>query len=266
MTDGKGIETEKNRLETQLAEKRKEMEDFLYITTHDLRTPLMCVQGYAENLRNDFIRLNALLKAADLPKGIKKEALELIGSGIPESLDSVEEGAREIGRMVSALLKVFRIGQTEMRPGTLDAGAVLNKALAGVAYQLKEAGAGVEAKALPRCKADPVALGRIFTNLLDNALKYRDRSRKLKISVRGRKTGNGTVLYSIADNGIGIREEELPKIWQIFYSGCPPGVKKGEGIGLSIVRRVAERNSGRIWAESEHGKGSTFFIELPAAE
>ena len=80
----------------------------------------------------------------------------------------------------------------------------------------------------------------------------------------GKKNGTGTVLYSVADNGPGIKAADLPRIWQLFFRGEVPGVKKGEGIGLALVRRMVDRNAGRIWAESKEGEGSTFFVELPA--
>jgi len=259
----KHVEAEKQRLLEQLSEREKEMEDFMYLTAHDLRTPLTCVQGFSENLKLDLDKITAILKRPELTDEARKEALALIERALPD-LGSVEEGAQKIGQMLNAMIKVSRLGQVEMHPEKADAGAILKSVLNILSYHLKEAGAEVKEEALPPCTADPAALNQIFTNLLDNALKYRDNTRKLKITVRGENTGNGTVIYRISDNGLGIKKTDLPKIWQILYSGDVPGVKKGEGIGLPLVRRIAEKNSGRIWAESAEGIGSDFFIEMPA--
>jgi len=94
--------------------------------------------------------------------------------------------------------------------------------------------------------------------------KYRDCGRKLKITVRGEKNGNGAVVYSITDNGLGIKKNNLPKIWQVFYSGETSVPEKGEGIGLTMARRLADMNEGKLWAESKEGEGSAFYLELPA--
>jgi signal transduction histidine kinase len=98
--------------------------------------------------------------------------------------------------------------------------------------------------------------------LLDNAIKYRDTRHALQITIRA-KEENGSVVYSMADNGIGIKEEGLPDIWRVFYSRPGPCSQKGEGIGLPMSRRLVEANRGRIWAESAEGKGSTFYVEMP---
>ncbi len=255
----KETEAGNESLMKRLAQQEKEMGDFLYLATHDMRTPLVCVQGFTENLKRDFQELEGLLKRAGLPEEIKAQALALTENLIPESLDSVASSALKIGQLLSGILKVAKAGTMQMRPETLDAGAVLKSVLAAHAYHLKTAGAAVKAGTLPPCVADPDALSRIFTNLLENAIKYRDRSRKLEIEVRGEPNG-GTVVYSVADNGLGIKKPDLPRIWDIFFRGSIPVNDKGEGIGLTMVRRLAAKNNGRIWVESEAGKGSVFLL------
>jgi len=204
ITERKGIEAEKERLIERLDEKEKEMEAFLYTVAHDIRTPLICVQGFAEHLDKDIKQLLGLLKQAAMPEKIRAAALEIMDSLVPESLESVKEGALKISQLADALIKVARLGQRKIRPETLDAGAVVKKVLAALAFQVKTAGAEVKVDALPSCKADPSAFNQILSNLLDNALKYRDKRRRLKITVRGEKTGCGTVRYTIDDNGLGI--------------------------------------------------------------
>lgn len=248
-----------------LEERKQDMEHLLYVTTHDLRAPLINIHGFASNLSRDFEKLLNTIKPAPLPEETRTAVDRLAGGSIPAALNFIVESVRSMNQVLNTLLKVSRLGQVEMRPEILDANAVLENVLDTLNYQLKEAGCEVKAGGLPACRADAGALGHIFTNLLSNAVKYRNKSRRLEITVRGGIRG-GLARYSVADNGLGIKESDLPSIWQFFFSGDTPGVEKGEGIGLPMIKRMVQKNSGRIWAESKEGEGSTFFFELPAGD
>jgi len=264
ITERKRTQAEILKLLSRLAEKEKEIEEYLYTAAHDLRTPLICVQGFTANLKKDFKELAHLASSAATAEEISAATLRFTSGPAAESLDSVEEAARKIGQLLTSLLKVSRLGRLHMQPEILDTGAIVNNILTALSYQVKAAGAEITTGPLPHCKADKTALGHIFSNLLDNALKYRDCGRKLKITVRGEKNGNGAVVYSITDNGLGIKKNNLPKIWQVFYSGETSVPEKGEGIGLTMARRLADMNEGKLWAESKEGEGSAFYLELPA--
>ena len=116
---------------------------------------------------------------------------------------------------------------------------------------------------LPACAGDVVQLNEVFSNLLDNAIKYLDRHRHGEIRVSGQSV-DGMSVYCVEDNGIGIVPEQQERVFDMFHRAHPDEVTQGEGLGLSIVQRLVERHRGRIWLESEPGRGSRFFVSLPA--
>jgi len=246
-----------------LRKAKQEMENFLYITSHDLNSPLINIQGFSQNLVKDFNELMKVLAQAALTQDARGAVDDLAGGSIPEALGYITESVEKMDQLIRAVLKVSRLGRVEMRPKALDANAVLKGVLAGMRFQLEEADAAVKAEDLPPCKADTGAVSQILNNLLSNAIAYRDKNRKLEITVRGERNSPATALYMISDNGVGIKAGDLPDIWQIFSSGKKTAGKKVEGIGLAICRMLAEKNGGRIWAESKEGEGSTFFVEMP---
>ena len=264
ITERKLLELEKDRLSFSMEERKKDMENFLYITTHDLRGPLINIQGFAGEL--DAYCKELRETAAPAPGGAKNRELELTAECIPEALEIINTSAVKMSGMLDVLLKMSRLGRMELRAEKVDMNAALKIVLGSLVYQLERAGGAVTAGPLPPCTADPAIVGQVLTNLLDNALKYRDRSRKPEIAVSGELKDGKTALYTVSDNGLGIRAADLSQIWRLFYRGHTrePGVEKGEGIGLTMTKRMVEKSGGSIRAESKEGAGTKFFIELPA--
>ena len=241
------------------------MENFLYITTHDLRSPLVNIQGFSQNLERYAKELSTLLTRTALPPETKEELEKLSGDRIPGALKFVLESSRKMDGLITALLKVSRIGRVEMKPETVEMNGLIKRILASLRFQLETTGGEVRCGELPPCTADQAAVSQLFSNLLDNAVKYRQAGRALVVTVSGEVKG-GMVLYTVAENGSGIEEPELHRIWNVFYQADRRPGRKGEGIGLPMVRRITEKNGGSIRAESKYGEGMTFYLELPAAE
>ena len=191
------------------------------------------------------------------------EVKQLLAAKVPEALNFVIDSSRKMDALISALLKVSRAGRVEMKPEKIEMSGLLQKILNAMRFQLEEAGAEVKIDVLPSCLADPMAVSQVLANLLDNAVKYRAKGRRLVVEVTGERRG-GMVLYTVADNGPGIPEKDLDRIWNVFFSHELGAENRGEGIGLPMARRMVDKNGGGIKAAAREGGGTVFYIELPA--
>lgn len=265
LAQSRQAELEKENLNKALAAKNKEMENFLYITTHDLRSPLVNIQGFSQNIQRDLAEIRAALAEAGLPEARKERTQKLSEEKVPEALGFVLESSAKMDMLLSALLKVSRLGRQELKPEPLEMGAMLARLVDTMIFQVREAGAEIKIGPLPLCRADAASVSQLFSNLLDNAVKYRDPARKLVVEISG-ETRGGRAVYRVADNGPGIAAADLERLWDVFYKPARAGKKSGEGIGLPMCRRIAERNSGGIRVEANPGGGSVFVVELPSAQ
>ncbi len=256
------IEAEKKAelLNAELLAKNQEMESYLYISSHDLRSPLVNIQGFAESIAKYCAELGRLLPQE---KGRPKVLLE---EKLPEAVSFVTSSSAKMDSLINGLLKISRLGRVEMRPEPLDMEKLAAEVVKTATFQLREAGAEVCLGLLPPCRGDRAQLSQVFSNFVDNALKYRDKSRQLRIEISGRDTGRGTVEYTVSDNGKGLTEEQAAKVWQLFYRADPRGEVKGDGLGLTIVKRIVDRHGGRINAAPGRNGGAVFTLELPKSQ
>jgi len=248
---------------SDLAEKNKELETIVYTVSHDLRSPLVNVQGFGKQLQKACEKIQTAVSSASngqVPVEVLKQPVE---SAIPQALKFINAGVSKMEMLLAGLLRFSRLGRVVLNIQPLRMNPMLNELVAATKFQMNEAKADVVVEALPDCLGDRGQTSQVFANLIDNALKYRSPDRPLLITVRGRKDEDQAI-YSVADNGIGIPVEHQPKIFEIFHRLNPTGTP-GEGLGLTIAQRVLERQKGRIWVESKPGVGSTFYVSLPAA-
>lgn len=238
------LHEEVRRRAEELSKLLRNLEDFTRAVSHDLRTPLSIVLGQAQ------------LAQRALVAGQKDAA--------SRSLEAVVASARRMNTIIEDLVDVARMeaGRIDLRREKVDLPelvAGLRERMAGVADASR-----IEIvrprKPLPAVWADPDRLERILTNLLVNALKYSEQKVTVSFELR-----DGEVVTSVTDHGIGIGPEDLAHIFQRFYQA--KGVRKSEGLGLGlfITKMLVEAHGGRIWVESELGKGSTFSFTLPVA-
>ena len=262
ITGRKADELELQRFAADLAEKNKELETIVYTVSHDLRSPLVNVQGFGKQLNRVCEKIQA--SAASAQSGVVRtaELKPLVETAIPQALHFINAGVNKMEMLLAGLLRYSRLGRIALAIRPLEMNELLAEVVAAMKFQINEAKAEVRVEPLPACLADRDQTSQVFANLIDNALKYRDSGRPLRIVIGGR-IEDGRAVYTVTDNGIGMSPEHQPKVFEIFHR-LNPDATAGEGLGLTIAQRVLERQHGKIWVESREGVGSTFFVSLPA--
>jgi signal transduction histidine kinase len=247
----------------ELAQKNQENEMFVYSVSHDLRSPLVNLQGFAKELDTAANDLKILLSDDSVPPFIREQSKTLLEGDVQQSLKFIQLAVSRLGGIIDALLRLSRVGRVEYRLGPVNLEGVVQRILASMSGSLADADMEVVVGQLPECYGDETAIEQLFANLICNSVKYRDPSRPGRIEVGWTEaTTAGGVTYYVRDNGLGIPAAHQEKIFQAFKR-AHPNVASGEGMGLAIVRRTAERHGGSVRVESAEGEGSTFYVTLP---
>ena len=258
-----------------LREANNEIQRFAYIVSHDLRSPLVNIMGFTselEELRGDIFKRIAALgravaSASPVPAGTGEIEPVLDGEDkqlsqdFSEALGFIKSSIAKMDRLISAILNLTREGRREFEPVRIDTRELIEGIVATVAHQAAEAEAQIRIEPLPHIVSDRLALEQIFSNLIDNALKYLKPGVPGDISVRGR-TKLGFAIFEVADNGRGIDAKDHQRIFDLFRRAGTQD-KPGQGIGLAHVRALVRRLGGTMSVSSELNSGSTFTITLP---
>lgn len=257
ITQRKENELHLEQLANELSQKNKELETIVYVVSHDLRAPLLNVQGFGAALARTCREVQDKIKSGDTA-----ELDRPFTTDIPRALRFIEAGIAKMDSLLSGFLRFSRLGRVELRIEPLDMNKIVTGAVQALSYQAESAGATIDVGQLPPSSGDATLVGQVFSNLVDNALKYRHPERPCVISIQGH-VENGDAIYVVKDNGIGIASEHQPKVFELFHR-LDPRKTQGEGLGLTIAQRALERQRGRIWLESQAGESTTFYVALPA--
>jgi signal transduction histidine kinase len=231
-----------NQQAGELKRSNGDLEQFAYIASHDLQEPLRMVSGFTGLLQRRYAgKLDA-------------DADEFIGFAVG--------GVNRMQALINDLLSYSRVGREDVAAKPVDMQVVVDQALANLQTAIEERSALVSRGPLRTVLANHGMLVRVFQNLIGNALKFCKADRPI-VRISAEQRGAEWV-FSVADNGIGIDPQYRDRIFLIFQRLHQQGQYPGTGIGLAVVKRIVERNGGRIWLESEPGKGTTFFFTLPA--
>ncbi len=243
----------------ELTYKNKEMEQIIYVTSHDLRSPLLNIQGFSRELQESFKQVLPVLNESGISSETREKLADALEEDIPEALKFILASSSKMDTLLSGLLRISRMGRVVLTIKRLDMNKLMADVVGVFEYKIKEAGITLHVDELPSCSGDEVQISQVFSNLLDNALKYLDPDRKGVIRISGTKQ----LVYCVEDNGIGVKMNHQNKIFEIFHRLNPGDSVAGEGLGLTIVSKRLDRHGGKIWVEFEQGKGSKFFVSLP---
>jgi signal transduction histidine kinase len=241
ITERKRAELERERLLADLEAKNKELESFVYTISHDLKAPLVSLNGFSSVLQKDYE--------------------SQLGEEGKHYLERIQANVAHMEVLITSLLELSRIGQVVGPIEEIDVGPLLREIRDALAVRLKEAGAEfVVQEPLPTIRADRGRIHQVFVNLIDNAAKFRSAERVLRIEV-GCQQESGFYRFYVADNGIGIAPQYHEQIFTPFRKLHPE--IEGVGIGLALVKKIVEHHGGRAWVYSEAGKGATFYFTIP---
>ena len=244
ITERKGVEKALKKKTEELARSNEDLEQFAYVASHDLQEPLRTVTSYVQLL--------------------SKRYEGKLDSDADEFIRFAADGAIRMWKLVNDLLAYSRVGTRGKEFSPTDSQEVLAQSVDDLKVAIEENGALVTHDPLPMVMADRPQLGQLFQNLIGNAIKFRG-SEPPRIHISASRNGNGWT-FSVRDNGIGIAAEYAERIFVIFQRLHSRQEYAGTGIGLAICKKIVERHGGRIWVESEVGKGATFHFILPAVK
>lgn len=255
-----------------LREANEEIQRFAYIVSHDLRSPLVNIMGFTselEELRSDIF--NRIARLHDAQTGVLAAAEphepalvdedKKLADDFSEALGFIKSSIAKMDRLIAAILNLTREGRREFHPESLNMNELVNGIGATVAHQALEAEAHIEVEQLPDVFGDRLAMEQIFSNLIDNALKYLKPGVPGQIVVRGRRK-LGFAIFEVSDNGRGIDPKDHQRIFELFRRAGAQD-RPGQGIGLAHVRALVRRLGGSLNVDSEPNNGSTFIVTLP---
>jgi signal transduction histidine kinase len=259
-----------------LREANDEIQRFAYIVSHDLRSPLVNIMGFTselEELRGDIFRRIAQLGRAAAPASTGPEDAtdgaepeledsdKRLSEDFSEALGFIKSSIAKMDRLITAILNLTREGRRQFSPERIDMRELIEGIGATVAHQAAEANAHIRVGALPDIVSDRLALEQVFSNLIDNSLKYLRHGVPGDVEIRGR-TKLGFAVFDVVDNGRGIDARDHQRIFELFRRAGTQD-KPGQGIGLAHVRALVRRLGGTMSVASEPDQGSTFTVTLP---
>lgn len=247
ITDEKRLQKEREALLKELSEKSAELESFVYTVSHDLKTPIVTVEGFVGALREDFG--------------------EVLGTEGERYLRRISEATCKMEALINDLIELSRIGRTSENKVEIPFEDLVRDALRTLYPQIKAKGIAVHVPENMACLyGERKRLGQVVDNLMSNAVKYVGRDNPSpRIEAGAERQGNETICF-VKDNGIGIDKVYFDKIFKIFHRLPAARNIEGTGMGLTIVKRIVELHGGRVWVESEPGKGSTFYFTVSNKE
>jgi light-regulated signal transduction histidine kinase (bacteriophytochrome) len=226
----------------ELIRSNRELENFAFAASHDLQEPLNVISLYLQILNRKY-------------KGRLDDTAD-------ENFSYILDRTERMKKLIQSMLEYARAGNGNINLTKLDSRTVINQAIENLKVTIEENSAQIQCEDCPVILGDEIQLTRLFQNLINNALKFRKKEERPCIRISCVQQENQW-LFSITDNGIGIKQEHIEKIFDIFRRLHSQSQYAGSGIGLALCKRIVESHRGNIWAESEVGKGTAFYFHIP---
>ena len=242
ITERKMSERKLKEIITELQRSNKELQSFAYITSHDLQEPLRTIASYAQLIERRY-------------KG-------KLDSDADDFIEYMVDGAKRMKSMIQGLLDYSRVGTKGNEFKEFKSKDALDYALSNLESSIVENNAEITSSSLPVIFADEDQIARVFQNLIGNAIKFSREGIKPEIHISAREKDKEYV-FAVSDNGIGMEEQYSDHIFEVFKRLHSIDEYRGAGIGLAIVKRIIDRHEGRVWVESELGRGSKFYFTIP---
>ncbi len=235
----------------------EELETFTYIASHDMRSPLVSLKGFSSELTRAIgvviSRFEHLLP--NLPEAERQIVRTELCECMPKALRYIVTASDRMDRLTSSILKLSRVGRREIVFEPIKTREMVDQCLGSLAHQIEKTHTALDIGDLPDIVADRAFMEQIFGNLFDNALKYLDPDRAGRIEVKAARD-NLVTTFTVSDNGRGIADEDMHKVFEIFHRAGDVENIPGEGMGMPYVRAIVRRHRGNIWLTSKSGEGT----------
>jgi signal transduction histidine kinase len=246
----------------ELARANEEIQRFASVVTHDLRAPLVNVMGFTSELARSLELATTTLQCGQ-DKVALDSAIVAMNKDMTESIDFIRSSTVKMDGLINAILKLSRDGQRQIIPEWIDMAPLLQGVISSLHRQIEQADAIVIVEpSLGSIYSDRFSIEQVFTNIIDNAIKYLEPARRGSIRIRGYKDRDESSVIEVIDNGRGIPPQDHERIFEMFRRAGTRD-RPGEGIGLAHVRMTLRRLGGDVDVRSELGQGATFRVKIP---
>ncbi len=255
-----GLKNPYSILFKKIDEKNKDLEQIINTLSHDLRSPLATINGFTNEINKSLKNVSTILEKKGIHSTIKKEIDPIITNDISEFQKYIKISISKVSTLLTGLTSLSKLESIKLNLKKIEMKTLIKTIFEIFKYQTNEKKINVIIESLPNCTSDKLQLNEVFSNLIENAIKYSDENKKSIIKVSGQKQKN-EIIYCVEDNGLGISKKDELMIFDMFYRSNDSTT--GDGLGLTIVKRIIEKLKGKIYFESKQGIGTKFYISLP---
>jgi len=250
---------------SDLGKANEEIQRFAYIVTHDLRAPLVNIMGFTAELETSVDEVKTYMdgQEASADDPVASQARLAATEDLPEAITFIRAATRKMDGLINAILKISREGRRQLKPEPVELAEVVETSANAVHHQVADGDGTIEADIrVGQLITDRLSLEQILGNMLDNAIKYQEPARPLRVDIRARHVPGNRVVIEVQDNGRGIADTDHERVFELFRRSGSQN-NPGEGIGLAHVRTMVRSLGGDVTLTSQLGEGTTFIINLP---